>query len=376
MDRERARAQVGGACSDPSSIGDSMSTRRAAALPIAGFGLTALGVYATLFVLASSQLFERAPELGSFGITFDLLVTVPAAFWLMVARPRKLPWLALVPCVILSGWAGVLVLPPEHRQFLHAARYLIAPAELWLVGYGAVRAWRMLRGGAHPSRDVPDAIRAALGEIVRYPAVAEAVAAEVALFWYALLSWGARPRVAPGEAAFTQHRKSGIGGIVGALAFACVIEAVGVHLLVAEWNGTVAWALTGLSAYSVVWLVGLGRSVVLRPTLVGRDALRVRIGALYEAVVPFEAIESVTQLRGAPASRRAPGYLHAALFAAPRLMIELKEPVEARGLYGNRKRGITRIGLLVDEPAELAALLHERMAAPNDAGWASWLGIL
>jgi hypothetical protein len=93
-------------------------------------------------------------------------------------------------------------------------------------------------------------------------------------------------------------------------------------------------------------------------------------------VVPFEAIESVTQLRGAPANRRAPGYLHAALFAAPRLVIELKEPVEARGLYGNRKRGITRIGLLVDEPAELAALLRERMAAPHEAGWTTWLGIL
>lgn len=353
-----------------------MSTRRAAALPLAGFGLIALGVYATLFVLASSRLFERAPGPGSFGITFDLLVTIPAAFYLMVVRPRKLPWLTLVPCVIASAWAGVLVLPPEHREFLHAARYLIAPAELWLVGYGGLRAWRLLRSGTRPSRDVPEAVHTALREIVRFPAVADAVAAEVALFWYALLSWRARPAVAPGETAFTQHRKSGIPGIVGAVSFACVIEAVGVHLLAAEWSTTGAWALTGLSAYGVVWLVGLGRSVVLRPTVVEREGLRVRIGALYEAMVPFDAIESVTRVRTGPANRRAPGYLHAALFAAPRLMIELKEPVEARGLYGNRKRGITRIGLLVDEPAELAALLRERMAVPHDAGWTSWLGIL
>ena len=353
-----------------------MSTRRAAALPLAGFGLTALGVYATLFVIASSRLFERAPGLGSFGITFDLLVTIPAAFYLLVVRPRKLPWLTLVPCVIASAWAGVLVLPPEHRQFLHAARFLIAPAELWLVGYGCLREWRLLRSGTHPGRDVPDAVRAALREIVRYPAVADAVAAEVALFWFALLSWRSRPYLAPGDTAFTQHRKSGLGGIVGAVSFVCVIEAAVVHLLAARWNPTVAWALTGLSVYGVIWLVGLGRSVALRPTVVEREGLRVRIGALYEAVVPFDLIESVTPVRAGPANRRAPGYLHASLFAAPRLMIELKEPVEARGLYGNRKRGITRIGLLVDEPAELAALLRERMAAPHDAGWTSWLGIL
>jgi hypothetical protein len=353
-----------------------MSTRRAAALPLAGFGLTALGIYATLFVLASSQLLERAPALGSFGITFDLLVTIPAAFYLMVVRPRKLSWLTLVPCVIASGWVGFLVLPPEHRQFLTAARFLIAPAELGLVGYGALRAWRLLRSGTHPGRDVPDAIRTGLREIVPYPAVADAVAAEVALFWLALLSWRSRPRIAPGATAFTQHRKSGMMGIVGAVSFACMIEAVGVHLLAARWNATAAWVLTALSAYAVVWLVGLGRSVVLRPTLVEREGVRVRIGALYEALVPFDAIARVTPVRAAPAKRRAPGYLHAALFAAPRLMIELKEPVEARGLYGTRKRGITRIGLLVDEPAELAALLRERMALPHDAGWASWLGIL
>ena len=353
-----------------------MSTRRAAALPLAGFGLIALGVYATLFVVASSRLFERAPGVGSFGITFDLLVTIPAAFYFLVVRPRGLPWIALVPCVVASAWVGGLVLPPEHRQLLHAARFLIAPAEAALVGYGCYRAWKLLRSGRRPGRDVPEAVRAALGEIVRYPAVADAVAAEVSLVWFALFSWRARARVAPGDTAFTQHRKSGIPGVVGAVTFACAVEAVGVHLLVAQWSPLVAWALTALSVYGAIWLVGLGRSVVLRPTVVERDGLRVRIGALYEAVVPFDAIESVNPVRTGPADRRAPGYLHASIFAAPRLMIELKEPVEARGLYGNRKRGITRIGLLVDEPAELAGLLRERMAAPREAGWTTWLGIL
>jgi hypothetical protein len=164
--------------------------------------------------------------------------------------------------------------------------------------------------------------------------------------------------------------------MVAALSFACAIEALAVHVLAARWSPGVAWVLTALSAYGVIWLVGLGRSVALRPTVVEREGLRVRIGALAEARVPFEAIASVALVRAAPANRRAPGYLHAALLAAPRLTIELKEPVEARGLYGSRKRGITRIGLMVDEPAELAALLRERMAAPHGAGWTTWLGIL
>jgi hypothetical protein len=338
-----------------------MSTRRAAALPLAGFGLLTLGVYATALTVVASPLFARAPELGAAAVSFDLLVTIPLAFWFLVVRPRRMRWFTVIPVVIASGYAGLLVLPAAHQQYLGYARFLTAPAELWLVGYGAVRAWRLLRGGTHPRGDVLAAIRAAVGEIVRYPRVADAVAAEIALFWYAVFSWRARPEVAPGETAFTQHRRSGITGLFGALAFACVVEAGVVHLLVAGWSAKAAWVLTALSVYSVIWLVGLGRSILLRPTTLTVDGVRVRLGMLHEAFVPFERIASVAEVRSGPARRRAPGYLHAAILAAPRVMIELKGEVESRGLYGNRKRGITRIGLLVDEPRELATAVRARI---------------
>ncbi len=338
-----------------------MSTRRTAALPLAGFGLVTLGVYATALTIVASPLFARGPRVGAAGISFDLLVTVPAAFWFLVARPRGLPWFSVVPVVIASGYAGLLVLPAAHQQYLHDARFLTAPAELWLVGYGAVRAWRLLRSGAHPRGDVLAATRAALREIVRYPRVADVVAEEIALLWYALLSWRADPAVAVGETAFTQHRRAGLAGLFGAVAFACLGEALGVHLLAASWSPTAAWVLTGLSLYGALWLVGLGRSVVLRPTVLAAGGLRVRLGMLHEAWVPFDRIARVTEVRAAPANRRAPGYLHAAIFAAPRLMLELSAPVESHGLYGTRKRGITRIGLLVDEPRGLASELGRRM---------------
>lgn len=333
---------------------------RSTALPLAGFGLLALGVYATAFTIAASPLLARAPRLGPAAITFDLLVTVPLAFWWLVIRPQKMSPLVIIPLVIASGYAGMLVLPPDGRTYLHLARFVIAPAELWLLGYGSLRAWRMVRSGAHPRGDVPAAIRAALGELVRHPRVADVVAAEVALFWYALLSWRARPAEVAGETRFTQHRKSGIAGLLGALSGACVVEAVAVHLLVEGWSTEAAWTLTAFSVYGVVWLVGLARSIVLRPTAVTADGGHVRIGMMWEAMVPFSAVSAVTELRGGAIDRRAPGYLHATLIAAPRLMIDLAAPVEARGLYGNRKRAITRIGLLVDEPRALAALIRER----------------
>jgi hypothetical protein len=340
----------------------SMSTRRSSALPLAGFGLLTLGVYATAMTVVASPVFARRPDTLAAAFTFDLLVTVPLAFWFLVARPRGMRWYTLVPVVIASGYAGALVLPAGHREYLGYARLLTAPADLWLLAWGLRRAWRLLRDGSHLRGDVLAAIRAAVGEIVRYPRAAEITAAEIALFWYALLSWRAKPEVGPADVPFTQHRKSGTTGIVFALAMACVVEGAAVHLLLSGWNAKLAWTLTALSAYSVLWLVGLGRSILLRPSLLSPDGLRVRVGVLTEAMVPYNRIAAVTEVRSGPANHGEAGYLHAAIFAQPQLMIELKEPVESRGLYGNRKRGITRIGLLVDEPRQLAEEIRRRAA--------------
>jgi hypothetical protein len=242
---------------------------------------------------------------------------------------------------------------------------LSAPAELALAGFAATRAHRHLRRGAPgEGKDVLKAIRSVTREIIPARPVADAVAAELALVWYALLAWRARPEVAPGETAFTAHRKNGLGGMVGALAFACAGEAVGAHLLVERWSPPGAWALTALSAYGVAWLVGLGRSVALRPTVIDAGGLRVRVGLLWEMAIPFDRIASVTA-GGSGIPKRAPGLLRAALLTAPRLTIELAEPMEAVGLYDRRKRAITRVALYVDQPNELAAELRRRIQ-PSD----------
>lgn len=339
-------------------------TRRSPALPLAGFGLLAAGVYATAAVLVDSPLFAEAPELGAAAVTFDLVVTVPFFFWLLVIRPRRLPWISIVPCFLLSLLAASFVLPDERQRYLATARMLVAPAELALAGYAGARVYRLFRRGAAEGRDVLADVRSVTREVIPVRAAADVVAGEVALAWYALLAWRARPEVAPGETAYASHRKSGLGGVIGALALACAGEAAGVHLLVEQWSPAAAWALTALSVYGILWLVGLGRSVALRPTVLSADGLRVRVGLLWEMAIPFGCIAAVTAgASGTP--RRAPGHLHAALFATPRLVIELAEPMEAVGLYGQRRRGIERIALYVDQPNELAAELGARMGIPT-----------
>ncbi len=331
---------------------------RSPALPLAGFGVLAAGVYAVAAALVASPLFLRAPDVGAAAVTFDLLVTVPFFFWLLVIRRTKLPWISLVPVVLLGLLAASYVLPDDRQKYLDLAEIAVAPAEIALLAYAVFRVRRFLGRGLEPGGDVLAVIRAVMQEMIPVRRVADVAAAEVALVWYALLSWRAQPEMAPGDVAFTAHQASGLGGMVGALVVGCLVEGVGVHLLVARGSEAAAWALTALTAYLIMWIVGLARSVALRPTTIGRDGLRVRVGVLWEMTIPFDRITAVTANSVEPSGRDT---LKVALLTSPRLSIDLAEPMEATGLYGQRKRGILKVALYVDRPKELAAALHARI---------------
>ena len=331
---------------------------RSPALSLAGFGVLAAGVHAASAAVVASPLFDRAPDVGAAAVTFDLLVTVPFFFWLLVIRRTSLPWISIVPVVLLSLLAASFILPDDRQRYLALAEMAVAPAEIALLAYAVFRVRRFLGRGLESDGDVLAAIRGVMREIIPVRRVADVAAAEVALVWYALLSWRALPEVAPGDTAFTAHQASGLGGMVGALVVGCVMEALGVHLLVARWSPAAAWVLTGLTAYSVLWLAGLARSVALRPTTLGPDGLRVRVGVLWEMTIPFDRIAAVTPAAAEVSGR---GTLKAALLTTPRLSVDLSEEMEATGLYGQRKRGILKVALYVDRPRELAAELQARM---------------
>lgn len=192
-------------------------------------------------------------------------------------------------------------------------------------------------------------------------AAAAAVAHEMAVLWYALLAWRARPDVHAGELGFSIHRRSGYGGVLGAVGLAAGVEAVVVHLLVQRRSATAAWVLTALALYGLVWLLGHFQAVRLRPVLLTPEALHVRVGLLWSVRVSYRNVASFAPAGvGAPAAG-SPGYLHAVPLGGACFLVELREPVEVQGPYGWRKRGVRRIGLAPDERERFAAELALRL---------------
>ena len=190
---------------------------------------------------------------------------------------------------------------------------------------------------------------------------ANVLAFEIGLFYYALFSWRTPLPDASKHVAFSYHKKNGYGTVLAGILVVMLIEMIALHTLLWLRNPGMAWVVTALSLYGIMWFLGDWRAVCLRPILVEKDALIVRIGLRWTMQVPFGAIAWVRPVQAKPPSRKTPGYLNAILLGTPQYLIAFKKPIVAHGLYGMR-RTITTLGLAVDDPASFETALERRFA--------------
>jgi len=201
---------------------------------------------------------------------------------------------------------------------------------------------------------LPERIAAAL-EPALGAAIAGILAHEIALLTFALAGWSMKP---PGDSGtLTVHRESSWNVVALGFGLLIVVETVPVHLVMMERAPIAAWALSALSLYALLWLVGDYQALRLRPCRLDGDALLVRVGLRWRVEVPRAAIAAFTTVRDNAPSRFERGYARATVFGDPTRMIELSAPVAATGPYGITRR-VTRIGVSPDNPEVWDAALE------------------
>jgi len=327
--------------------------------PRAFVGL-AVAIYAIEIAAARSAAAVTHPVVP-LAVTFDLVVFVPALYWLLVIRPAGASVTRVVAAFLLSLLGARFVLRPDQREYLRYARFLVAPFELALIAYVVVKVRRAARGdrAAGLAADVPERIAAALANAFPYRVVGQIFTTEMALAYYALCSWRHPPHVPAGADAFTFHRKSGLIGLLSAVIGASVVELFVAHLVVHAFNARLAWTFSAFSALGVIWLLGFTRAIVMRPVLVTARGAVVRSGVQWTLDVPFAVIDRVETGRVKPPARRAPEYLRIGGSGRASALIHLRDAVTAEGAYG-RTKPVRTVSLTLDDATAFAQALRAR----------------
>lgn len=335
-------------------------------IPAAAFALAAAAVYAAVIAIVRTVPGAARPGALAYGMLADLLLTVPALWYLLVVRGRAVPARTLFPILAASFAGASLVLPPAVRPGQFGLGVVIAVVELAAISVltiAAVRALRRTRTGARAAElagpgELPEHLAAAARQAFGIDRVADLLAFEVSTFAYAVAGWRMKPDMGP--RAFTSHLESGWSAAAVGFAVVLLVEAFPVHVLAARAHAALAWVLTASTLYSLVWLIGDYQALRLRPMRFTGDALLVRLGLRWSVRVPYALIRAAIQPGAEAEAALKRETLRAVLLGDASVVLELSEPVVAAGPYGITRR-VTRVALAPDDRrafmAALAAVL-------------------
>ncbi|GAB2839827.1 hypothetical protein GCM10022221_44020 [Actinocorallia aurea] len=266
---------------------------------------------------------------------------------------RLLKWVAalvvLVEAVLV--WGGVV-------DFAKAAAVVIA-VEAALALVAAVGAWRIRAEYRTRLPGAPDRFTAFVGAIkavLPHP-LGGLLAFELSL-QRAVLLWTRRRRDVPADAVGIAYHGQ-LGTMLGILAGVTVVEAVVVHLAL-PWE-TFRWILLAFSLIGLWWLAAFAMSLVVYPTTVGPDLMRIRFSAWVDILLPLGEIEDVAVVNRSRSQRRTAMFHGDALvvevFNCTNIKVLLATPVTVK-LPKEGSRDIREIHLWADDPRECVRLLN------------------
>jgi hypothetical protein len=327
------------------------------------FGSVALLVAVTWIVLLRSPLYGSNPDVASWGATFDLAISIPLVYYVLLIRPRRVHPFSIVPLFIGCLAVARFVVPRPHQELLHTLELLSAPLEVVAIGYlisrtrRASRRFRTAEGGDWLGR-----FRSAVAEVTGSELVSHIVAGEVAVWYYAIFSWGRRRAVPEGQTAITVHEQGGWGAVLAALMIVLIGESTAVHFVIQHWSVTAAWIVTGTELYAVLWFIADARALNINPTIVSPERLHIRFGLRWTADVPLASLASIERVTTQPdAGWRRPGLLKLAVLSDPQYIIHLSEPVTSHAMFGIHRQ-ISEIAVAPDDPASFERVFSRWLA--------------
>ena len=322
-------------------------------------------VVITSFLVVRSNGFAEHTDLLSLAVTLDIVLLVPGVYLLAAIRMgwRKV---TVIPVFVLSLACAHLVLPASGEHYLKYVEFALVPIELFVLAFVVIKARQLrheYRAAKTESVDFLETIEQVLGRIIDHPRVVQIIATELSLIHYGLLSWRNRPRYTTGGGVFTYHEKSGNGLVLGVFLVLIAIEVPALHLLLGSKFPTLAWVLTALGLYGVVFILGDFNATRLRPIRIHDSKFDLKIGLRWRCTIPLSEIDDIEATTFDIEDRD--GLLNCVVIGNQNLVIRLKRPHTATGIYGF-EREFDRIAIAVDEPALFSAALTCDGASPED----------
>ena len=303
---------------------------------------------------------QSIPETGyaylaSLAIPFDLMIVVPAAFYLLIIRKNKLSPLLLLPVISLGSLFVFQIAKPDNLMVVFVIAALMVAVELTIALRVLAKLVRVFKEAKQASSDPSAWFLSLSREFIPFHRIATLLASELSTIYYAFFSWKKQALIPQNSEPFSYH-KSGYISMMVVITCLMPVEIVPVHILVSQWSPVVATVLSALSLYAILWLIGDCRASILRPITVSDDTITINSAIRFSAHIPLSSIESMGS-KGPHLPKEK--VINMGIMGSPNVWLVFSHDIKTSTLLGGAKQ--TRaIGLSVDDASRLRATLADR----------------
>lgn len=246
------------------------------------------------FLISRSALFIPGRDILSNAILADILITAPLLYFLAIRKTNVSRW-TVARVFILCLLAAGIILNKADNGLLHFIKAWISPLiELSLIIFISRKFYLANLHAKSTQRNSIDFLnhcRYIMKEVTGSEKAGNILSSEIAVFYYALV--GRKYRKTDHLQTFSNYRENGIILVLGTFLCLFMIEAIGVHFLIALWQPVVAWVFTILSLYTCLQLFAHIRATRSRPTRIGATALELRNGLAADVTIEFDKIDEI-----------------------------------------------------------------------------------
>jgi hypothetical protein len=314
------------------------------------FVLLYTAILLSSFSISRSDIFIATPHL-IWAVLFDLTLIPCVLFYVLVARPLTLPNLRLTLAVAAIFRIAFYILPTQNNLPHFNWITLLALMEIYIFCAVLFRlakivsTFRRVRSSLSFEASLMESFSAVLGS-----KFAQITLSEFKIIHYSFFGWLVKMDLSPSQTAVTSNKKSAQTAVLVAILLVGIIEAAGLHLLLADWSATASFILTGLSLYSLLFVIAEIVAIHKRPSFSTQDKLHLRLGIRWYAEIDLTEIVSISTVKRKAV--KSDSTLNGALLITPNTKISFKKPIKIQGLYLTAKH-VTELTLFVDDQKSL-----------------------
>ncbi|PES38930.1 hypothetical protein [Bacillus thuringiensis] len=324
------------------------------------------------YLLYALPIVPAAPKEVVLGSLLDCMFVIPIITYFFIIRKRySLTY--IVPVVIAGYIFARFIIPSDYLQDFSYVSYIIVAGEIAFVCLELFLLYKIVRKLPTIIKKYKEykseyssfsyAIDAAFDATMKRNKLIDIIVTKCKLIYYAFLSW--REKVPEGEYVYSYHKKTGAIGVYIMIIHATLIESIGFHYLLHQWNPVIAWILLILNVYAMIYFIAEIQAMRKNPLIVTEEQVIIQIGLGKKIVIPFTQIDNIAfykdELLTAKEGKQVLDATVMEFIKEPATFeITLKEPVKAQLLYGFFKT-VSRVHLNVDEERKFYDAVKEKL---------------